>query len=420
MRRWVRWLVLPAVAFSCATAMAASGDAPSDRGQASTAASPKPDIDRDGLSDSAEVRRYHTDPRKRDTDGDRVNDGAEVDRYHTNPRRPDTDRDGLPDGDEVKRYHTDPRRRDTDRDGLRDGDEVAQYKTNPRKPDTDGDGLRDSDEINQSKTDPSKPDTDGDGFGDGVEFHGGTNPLNARSHLGYPDASNTGVPAGTTLTPVDSLTVRTNNTVVSAIQMTGCVTVEAVNVTIKNSKIGCVRVENPADAEGAQPVTIQDTEIVCPIGNWNTGIRFNNFNAIRVNIHGCENGLDMFSHATIRDSYIHDLACGGDYHTDGIQSGDGSNTVIQHNTIISCDTSAININNTPGGVVTNNVLITENKLAMTNGSYTIYCPITPPTNFRITNNAFAASPNFGDSTDCAGGEAWSGNVRYATGDPVAP
>ena len=132
MRRWPRLLVLPVVVCSCAIATAASGGAPPVREEASTAASPGTDTDRDGLSDSAEVRRYHTDPGKRDTDSDRLNDGAEVERYHTNPRKPDTDRDGLPDGDEVKRYHTDPRRRDTDRDGLRDGDEVVRYKTNPK------------------------------------------------------------------------------------------------------------------------------------------------------------------------------------------------------------------------------------------------------------------------------------------------
>ena len=49
------------------------------------------------LSDDAEVRRYHTDPRGRDTDGDGLLDGAEVNRYHTNPRQRDTDRDGLTD-----------------------------------------------------------------------------------------------------------------------------------------------------------------------------------------------------------------------------------------------------------------------------------------------------------------------------------
>src|SRR5262245_56997962 len=57
---------------------------------ASAAASPdsrRADTDRDGLSDRAEVRRYHTDPRRRDTDRDGLRDGAEVRRYHTDPRR---------------------------------------------------------------------------------------------------------------------------------------------------------------------------------------------------------------------------------------------------------------------------------------------------------------------------------------------
>ncbi len=334
MGRWSRWVVLPAVVCACATATASSGGAPADRDQASASvATAGPDTDGDGVADSAEVRRYHTDPRKRDTDGDHLNDGAEIQRYHTNPRKPDTDGDGLGDGDEVKRYRTDPRKRDTDGDGLRDGDEVDryksdprkpdtdgdglrdrievdQYKTNPRKPDTDGDGLRDGDEVNQYKTNPRKADTDGDGFGDRVEFRGGTNPLNARSHLGYPDASNTGVPAGTTLTPVASLKVNTNNAVVSAVSTSNCIEVNGYGVTIKNSKIGCVIVDGAA-ADPANPrLTVQDTEIVCPVGSWNTGIRSSNFNAYRVNIHGCENGLDIGTNVTLKDSFIHDLAEG--------------------------------------------------------------------------------------------------------------
>ena len=44
--------------------------------------------------DGAEVKRYHTNPRKRDTDGDGLSDGAEVKGYHTNPRKRDTDGDG--------------------------------------------------------------------------------------------------------------------------------------------------------------------------------------------------------------------------------------------------------------------------------------------------------------------------------------
>ena len=180
---------MSAVMLSCATATTAGGSAPAHRQQASRVAAPAPDTDRDGLSDAAEAR------------------------HHTNPRKPDTDRDSLPDGAEVNAYHT-----------------------NPRKPDTDGDSLLDGDEVNKHKTNPRKRDTDGDGFGDRVELRGGTNPRNARSHLGFPDASTTGVPPGTSLTPRSgNLTVSTNNAVVDGISMSGCITVTGYGVTIKNS-----------------------------------------------------------------------------------------------------------------------------------------------------------------------------------------
>ena len=112
----------------------------------------------------------------RDTDRDGLSDGAELRRYHTDPRRRDTDRDNLDDGAEVRRYHTDPLKRDTDGDGLSDGAEVTRYKTSPRKPDTDGDGLSDGAEVRRYHTDPRKRDTDGDGRRDGAEVRAGTNP----------------------------------------------------------------------------------------------------------------------------------------------------------------------------------------------------------------------------------------------------
>jgi hypothetical protein len=119
------------------------------------------DIDRDGLTDVAELRRYHTDPRWQDSDADGLTDGSEVTRYHTSPRRNDTDRDGLSDILEIRRYHTDPRKRDTDGDGLTDAAEIRKYHTSPRKRDTDGDGSPDR-----------------------VEIRAGTNPLSRRSTPG--------------------------------------------------------------------------------------------------------------------------------------------------------------------------------------------------------------------------------------------
>ena len=42
-----------------------------------------------------------------------------------------------------------------------------------------------------------------------------------------------------------------------------------------------------------------------------------------MNIHGCENGLDIDQNITVEDSYIHDLYNGAEAHTDGIQFASG-------------------------------------------------------------------------------------------------
>ena len=406
MARGVRWLVLPAVVFACTAATAFSGGSTADRehktGHAG-AASPGRDRDRDGLSDDAE-RRNGTNPRKRDTDGDRLNDGAER-RHHTNPRARDTDGDRLGDGAEVNNYHTNPRKRDTDGDGLQDGDEISKHKTNPRKRDTDADG-----------------------FGDNVELRGGTNPRHARSHLGFPDASNTGVPRGTTLTPRSgSFTVSTNNTVIDAITTTGCITVTGYGVTIKNSKVGCIVTEGSARDSANPPLTVQDTEIVCPIPDWYTGLQDANLIAERLNIHGCANGVDINNHVTIRDSYIHDLFAEGEAHTDGIQAAHGSDSLIEHNTIYALDTSAIIITNYDGHPSVDNTTIRHNLLSAQDArsvSHLIYCTSVPSSNFHLIDNHFSIKFDpkggvAGFTTECSrGGEIQSGNVIHETGAPL--
>jgi hypothetical protein len=417
MLRWGSWLVLAVVLLACVTTTVAGGAPPAEREQASAVATPRGDADGDGLTDTAEVRRFHTNPRKPDTDGDSLSDGAEVKRYHTDPRKRDTDRDGLPDGDEVKRYHTSPRKPDTDGDGFRDKAEIDRYRTNPRKADTDGDGLRDGDEIDEYKTNPRKADTDGDGSGDRVELRGGTNPLNARSHLGYPDASTTGVPPGTSLKPTDGFTAKTNNAVYDGLDIRGTVTVTATNVTIKNSKISNVGFWG-VDIEGGS-VTLQNVEIDCG-HTGSKGIINGNFVATRINIHNCEDGVFADRDFTIRDSYIHDLATSPTAHNDGIQSIDAINITIEHNRIDATDTSAIWLNNNSGGQLAQNAIVKDNLLG--GGGWTLYCPADPSTNVQILNNAFSTKffPKvglFGPATDCAD-EIQSGNVYHESGEPL--
>ncbi len=97
----------------------------------------------------------------------------------------DTDGDGLSDTDEVRIYHSDPAKTDTDGDGYRDGDEIAQgfsplkgKKMTLLKSDTDNDGLSDSFEIDFG-TDILEKDSDGDGFGDKNEIVNGYDPRTA-------------------------------------------------------------------------------------------------------------------------------------------------------------------------------------------------------------------------------------------------
>ena len=54
---------------------------------------------------------------------------------------------------------------------------------------------------------------------------------------GFPDATNTGVPAGVTLTPSGPLNIRTAGAVVSGLDITGWVEINAPNVTLKNCKV---------------------------------------------------------------------------------------------------------------------------------------------------------------------------------------
>jgi hypothetical protein len=93
------------------------------------------------------------------------------------------------------------------------------------------------------------------------------------SACGYPDATNTGVPAGTALTPAASRTITTAGTVISGLEITGPVTVAAKNVTIKNSRIAISKGGNGSYGlilnNGASNFTIEHSEIVGPAGESN-------------------------------------------------------------------------------------------------------------------------------------------------------
>jgi hypothetical protein len=253
---------------------------------------------------------------------------------------------------------------------------------------------------------------------------------------GFPDASNTGVPPGTTLTPYTGpSTISTAGTVIEGKTM-GCIRVTASNVVIRKSKISCAggyAVMNGDRAYTGAPLLIEDTEIDCKNGP-GTALGEANLTVRRVDISGCENGGDINQNWLVEDSYIHDLYNGGSSHTDGLQMASGHiengqvvpgslNVTIRHNTIYgmgadgSFGTSAI-ISNRGAD---RNILIERNLMG--GGAVAIYCEQgARGTNYRVLNNAFTRrfGPKvgyYGVSTDCRD-EDQSGNYYYETGEPL--
>ena len=248
---------------------------------------------------------------------------------------------------------------------------------------------------------------------------------------GFPDASNTGVPPGTTLTTYSTgnYVTTSNGQVVQNLNVTnGCIMVDHHSVVIRNSEVRCINVRSASAQNPANPALhVYDVTIVCNNSISDRGIEYKNFVAERLDISVCENGADINSYVTIRDSYLHDLGPTpvGEAHVDGLQASWGAHSRIEHNTILSRDTSSIAWFNYDGNATVPNWTITNNLLgAQTSASvaYVIYCPGGTPSNALITNNRFKSqyAPVGGYSTGCnRPGITWSGNVIHETGAPVA-
>ena len=378
----LRWLVLPMVVFAYLAATV-SAAAPRDR-------------DHDRLPDRWE-RSHHlstTSPSaKRDPDGDRLKNRREL-RLRTHPRRADTDRDRLRDGAEVRRFHTNPRKRDTDGDRFSDRCELRKG-TNPRK--RQSRPKRRCSKSRQRYVAPAPPSN-------------------------FPDASNTGVPAGKTLTPSSGITVRQDGTVIDGVDAPW-IEVQAANVTIRNSRVsGCdICILNRSTGLVVEDVTIEGAD--------GTGIMFGNYTARRVDVSGTENGFNVGNNTTIIDSWIHDLDTSGDAHTDGIQSsaGGAGNVLIRHNNIDSVPTGASGctsavIMHTGGDPQNHDWRIEDNRLDGGGCSVALYCPRATASNIFVNNNRMLKGVFGGYTDSCRGTHVteFAGNVDDGSGAPLRP
>jgi hypothetical protein len=219
--------------------------------------------------------------------------------------------------------------------------------------------------------------------------------------------------------PSGSITVTSDGAVVEGKNISGSVTVQASDVTIRND---CVTSSDiyPVHFVSGSNLTVEDTTITGAGHGCDRAVEPAGNGAVmdRLNVSGCEDGIQMYDHDVLENSYIHDLAFTSSSHDDGVQQNGGSNDVVRHNTIFNPhnQTSCVNFTTDFGGI--NNLTITGNLL--NGGNYTVYSRSGgngDPAGVTVTGNQFGGADVFGLLSD-DGSVTWSGNVSDSTGQTV--
>lgn len=242
--------------------------------------------------------------------------------------------------------------------------------------------------------------------------------LPAPTSSGYPDSSNTGVPAGTSLTVFNGdLTTSSNNQVIDSLDIRGSLIVVHTGVTVTKCKISQWTIFG-VECDSGSSMTMSDCTIDGGV-NPGTCVTNSGITLLRCDIKGAENGFDLGSNVDIRDCFIHDLYNSVEAHADGAQINDGAdNITIKHNTFLSrgadgSDTTSCIISPQASTGV-QNWLIEDNVFA--GGAYSLYGPQNGTgTNIVVRGNKFwkglyftTTSAAFGNWTDCTD-ETISGN-----------
>ena len=162
---------------------------------------------------------------------------------------------------------------------------------------------------------------------------------------GWPDATNTGVPKGATLTNSGSITTSSSGQVIQNLNITGLIHVKHDNVIIRNVRINgpfgrWAAISSDNNAKGA---VIEDCEVNGnrTLGSYGIGI---GGTVRRCKVWGVENGLTPQSNALYEDNYVYSLnPSGNDPHTDAVPiQGGPSNVTLRHNTFDTSGSTGFN------------------------------------------------------------------------------
>ena len=237
----------------------------------------------------------------------------------------------------------------------------------------------------------------------------------------WPNASNTGVPAGITLTLVNGdVTLTTDGQVFDGYDVSGKVYVQANNVKISRSRIrNGIQIR---DWEGYSGLQVSDSELGPTTGSGgDDGIAFSSYSCLRCNIHNFSDGGKINGNVLIQDSYLHDLwQLSGD-HNDGLQNYAGSGDLtLRHNTIDGHPTNTSDFGNAaifsadyPTGTITvDNNLLSGGQFtlqALDNATYVV-------TNNHFVRNSYIYGTHRYTCSSCV---TWSGNVFDDNGEAIA-
>jgi len=247
-----------------------------------------------------------------------------------------------------------------------------------------------------------------------------------------PDATNTGVPAGTTLTTSGALTITTDGTVVNAKNLTGIIYIEANDVTIENSNINVTDTYYGIHIQdGVTGTKILHNTIYTASGGYE-GILGSDVTICGNYIRGFENPITAGGNTIIQANFIEKLQSNqSGPHYDGIEVYSGNNNQIWGNNIKMTDstgawiteTGAINVTGTWSSI--DNTTINGNWLG--GGSYTLNLDDSQGyavTNLKVTNNVFYGSApkgyaGYGVNRDSSIPTEWTGNTWSDTGQTVS-
>ncbi|HKZ14345.1 MAG TPA: hypothetical protein VJL81_10915 [Solirubrobacterales bacterium] len=203
---------------------------------------------------------------------------------------------------------------------------------------------------------------------------------------GFPDSTNSGVPAGTTLTASGSINVTTPGAVISGKNVTGTIEVLANNVTIENTRVTqnttcgtrstcgnyAIRID-----EGVSGTVIRNVETASVAGDTcehdirNTGGTLTIENAY---LHACDSNVYAVGPTTLKNSYgIGKIAISED-HVENIYFNETSFTAIHDTLLNPVEQTAVIFGNSGGG---SDVTNCSNKLTVLEsliggGGYSLY------------------------------------------------